>query len=327
MEIKLKEAVPAKSGLGAGLYSLGDFRHSLGCENKSQVPKTMENKYITGLDKYTPSIRSISDEKVREQKTAEVTKKRKELEARLGVNLDQDTEEGKNHWLNFTLDFDELQYLNRNNPYEELLMIVVEANAADRTFPIALNREDLGGDVLNAKDYYVVDNEKELSDSVSKKALYAKCIGRLSDWFTNDEIKLRNIASLVLPKTIPISHSTSKDYLFDKLSDHLDGKLYVDKRGYSQIKTLTEFIDYDNLPTKELDLKVTIDKALRLNIISKNTSTGEYYNRVIPDYRYGKTIEDVYAYFSNPENQDEFGLGKKTDKDFSLKHLITSKEI
>lgn len=327
MEIKAKEAKVQKSGIGAGLYNYGDFRHALGCENKSQVPKSEQNKYITGLDKYTPSIRSIVDEKEREKAIKELDKKRKELEARLGVTLDQDTTEGKDYWLNFTIDFDELEYLNKTNPYEELMMIVIRANAEDRSFPVALSKEQLGGDVINSKDYYVVDNEKELKDSVSKKVLYSKCVARLSDWFTTDETKLKNMAFLVLPRTIPITSKTDPGYLFTKLSDHLDGTLYEDKRGYSQIKTLTEFLEYDRLPTEELDLKVTVDKAIKYNIISKNTASGEYYNRVHSEYRYGKTLDDVYAYFKNTENQEELGINKKTDKEYSLKYLINQKEI
>ena len=325
MEIKLKEAKPAKSGIGAGLHTLGDYRHNLGNENKSQVPKH-ENRYITGLDEFSPSVKAIGDKKEREKKINELSKKREELEARLGVSLDQRTPEGKEFWLEFEINFDEIEYLNKTNPYDELMMIVLRENAFFRDFPVALTREDLGGDVLNAKDYYVVDNDKELEESVNKKLMFSRCVGKAEDWFNNDETKLRNVATLVLPRTIPIISSTPKQYVFGKIIDHLEGTLYEEMGENSKVKRLKDFLQIDAMSVADLDVKATVDKALKLNIISKNNSTGEYYNRAFTEYRYGKTIDEVYNYFKAPDNQREYGIGKKGDEEYSLKYLINQKE-
>lgn len=326
MEIKLKEPFVENKGVGEGYFNLGDFRHELGCTNKSQVPKTEEGFYITGLDKYTPSIRNIADKATREKKIIEVEKKREELESRLGTTLDQNSPEGKEYWMNFEIDFDEIKYLNSSRPFDELMITVINANTFAKDFPVASTKEDLGGDVINAKDYYIVDNSKELQESVSRKVIYSRCLGMLNEWYNKDEIKLKQMAILSLPSMIPVTKSTPKDYVFDKLSDLLEGKLHAEKRGFSQVKLMQDFLDNSSHTVEELDLRVTVEKSLRYNILSKN-SQGEYYNRIFPDYKYGKTIEDVYAYFREVANQEELGTDKKTDKQYSLKYLIKQKEI
>ena len=326
MEIKLKESKIETKGIGAGLHNLGAYRHALGNEFRSQVPK-IQGKYITGLDKYTPEVKGISDEKLRKQRINELDKLRASLEARLGVSLDQDTEEGKNFWADFEINFDEIGSLNKLNPMEELLSIVIKANVVFPDFPISISKEDLEGDVVNSKDYYIVDNEKELNQNVSKKKLYAQIAGKIQYWYDEDENKLRQICQIVLPRTISFTSSTNKDYLFDKLIDYIDGKINIPSSSQdSQISLLKQIKDLDNMSKEALDVKATVDLALRLNIISRSPSQGDYYNRALPDFRYGKTLEEVYSYFRSSENIEELGSGKTTDKEFSLKKLIYQKE-
>ena len=54
-EIKLREAVPNNIGPAKGLYHAGVTRFA-GVLHQSEIPMMENKKFITGLDKYDPSI-------------------------------------------------------------------------------------------------------------------------------------------------------------------------------------------------------------------------------------------------------------------------------
>lgn len=326
MEVKLKDAKVEKKGLGAGLYNIGADRSYLGNIYRSEVPMMENGKYITGLDKYSPTITSILDKEKRKEALKNALQLRERLEEQLGQSLDQDEPDGLMFWEKFIIDFDELGNLNERSPKELLLITVIKANAFAIDFPVAMTKESLDGDITAMKDYYVTDETKELAESVSKKVKMAECIKYVSAYYNDDITKLTNIASVVLPSTIAITKNTPKEYIFEKLYAHLDGSLYEGYSGINHNNILKDFLETVSLTPEELDLKVTISKSVRFNIIGINTK-GNYYNKAVTGSNIGKTLAELYEYYRNPENQEEYGFNSKSDKPYSLKAQIKNKEL
>ena len=142
--------------------------------------------------------------------------------------------------------------------------------------------------------------------------------------YETDPIKLNKVACCVLPATISITDITSKDYIYTKLDEYIDGQLSL-KDNTSIDKALNTFLEVFLLDKKELDLRTTLTKAVKYNIIAKN-SQNKWNNRASGTIL-GIELAEVYDYYRNPENQEEYGLDKKTDQVYSLKYQIKQKEL
>ncbi len=322
-EIKLREPVANNIGPAKGLYHAGVTRFP-GAVHQSEIPMMENRKFITGLDKYDPSVTSISDPTLRNKKIEELTKLRESLESRLGYSLDQDTQEGREFFESKIIDFNEIERLSPQDPEDKLLLTIIYANMFAKEFPVAKDKDQFGGDVLNTKEYYIANVEEELGTTVTKKLKKAKCVEYLSAMYETDPIKLNKVACCVLPATISITDITSKDYIYTKLDEYIDGQLSL-KDNTSIDKALNTFLEVFLLDKKELDLRTTLTKAVKYNIIAKN-SQNKWNNRASGTIL-GIELAEVYDYYRNPENQEEYGLDKKTDQVYSLKYQIKQKEL
>lgn len=312
--------IEAKINPKYGALPAGSTREP-GVLNVTAIPIRKNNKYETGLDEFSVVVRSISDTKLRAEKIAELNKKRAELEVKLGRSLDQTTPEGRETFEEMEIDFNNLP-ISRQDPYDELVLTILEANTAYSDFPIATNKDSLSG-TNTYKEYYLENSTKELETKVSREQKRDRMSAIFLDLFDNNESKLRDIAILMLPPSVNILKTTPKTYVYNAIKEYLyDG---IATSNYTSIEAVYAALkEIVALTDAELDMRVTVTKALRLNILTKNTS-GVYTNRAASSI-VGRELEELYDYYRNIENQAELGLGKKNDTVFSLKAQITNRE-
>jgi hypothetical protein len=289
------------------------------------VPKTEGNKYITGLDEYSPSIRSIEDEKERVKAIAEVTKRRKRLERATLLNLDQDTPEGNTYFADLTMDLANLDVLNPKDPRDEVIIAIINENMKSPDFPVASSLPELKNDPSETKEFYIVNESEELKDTLTITKLKQRALTYLLDMEEKDQGKLRMVARVLLPVSIPISNTTDIEYIYKKLSDYIENNLFPEGT-MSLEKSCSGFITACKKDKKELDLISTVSTAINYNIISKKIDNNRYYNRM-SGFEYGPTIEDIHTKLANPANQEELGIGLDTDNPYSLKAQIKKKEL
>lgn len=286
----------------------------------SDIPM-YNKKFITGLDKYSPSILKISNDKEREKEIDKRVKIRKELESRLGVSLDQDTPDGREFFSNYVIYFSDLDELDESNPSDKLLMYILSENYDDISFPVGKDKNSYYES--SHKDYHITNVNQDLNEVVSSKRLVIKAKALLNEMYDNDVKKMTNVAYACLPPKELWSFNDTPDKVFDTLDKHLNNELNKSAQ-ISHKSILEEFLRIVNLPKTELDYLVTIEKAIRLNILRTN-SKGYYYNAANPSITIG-TRDEVFDYYKQTVNQEEYGLGKNTDAVYSIKYQLNQKE-
>lgn len=318
MELEVKKLEP-KVNQRYGAIPSGGHRAE-GILNLSAIP-IRNGRFETGLDEFSVIVRSISDPKLRQSKVDELNKKRTELERKLGVNLDQTTEEGKTTYLELEIDFNNLP-ISSAEPEDDLILTIVEANTNYMDFPIAPNKASISG-TNPYKEFYIANHTQELQNKVTRDQKRDRISSIFLDLYDNNEVKLRDVAILMLPASVNILKSTPKEYVYNAVREYLqDG---IATSNYDSIESVYNTLkDIISLTDQELDLRVTVSKALRLNILTKNTS-GVYTNRAASSI-VGRELEDIYEYYRKIDNQAELGLGKKNDAVFSLKKQVTDRE-
>ena len=325
IEIVLKENKVIETGRYAGFYNSLDFRFPENYIGSHCIKNELNGKYETGLDKYSIFVKSCKTEKDRKEMIDKLDAKRKELELSTGINLDQDTEEGALFWRDYVIETESSSMIITDSPLDQLKFQVIKGNSMYAGFFIAYNEEDLESDMTGDKDFYIENIEYKEEVKASKKIQRSKIDATLLDLYLNDNKRMNDVAVMLLPNSLGISPVSNKDTVFNSIHKYLDGEYSMSKDESSTIKRYRDTQDVLNLSKKELDLIVTVTKAINYNIIVKN-SMGKYINVMQPERVYGTTKEEIIAFMKRPENQDDLGLGKDSDFSYSIKSSIKSKE-
>lgn len=295
---------------------------ALNTSHTSDIPM-YKGKFITGLDKWSPSILQIRNEDDRNLAIEAKLKIRKDLEATLGVSLDQDTPDGREFFSNFVIDFNAISELDDSIPEDKLLKIIIEENYNDPTFPIAKNKAAYEGDVIAAKDYHITNREQDLANTVSAKVMLNKAKAELTSLYEKDVKKMRNIALILLSSDLMYDSNMTNETVYDLLDKYLNNE-FNKTVGIPHKAVIENFFRIAGYDKKELDYNVTIEKAIKYYIIKQN-SKGSYYNEANSSITIGSR-DDVFAYYRDSANQAEYGLGKEDDLPTSIKAQIKQKE-
>lgn len=317
VEIKPKEANSDLSG-----YYRPDQRFP-GTVFYHAVPMTPAGKYITGLDGYSPSITKITDPKEKTKRLAELEAKRKRLESLTGLDLNQDSEAGKDYFETLLIDIASVEILNPRDPHDAIQLAIIQENLDNPEFPIARTKEVMELDQMEKKEFYIVDEVAELKQEVSSQKLKVKALAVLNELEESDRNKMFLVARILLPATIPVNEGSQADYVFKKLQEYIENKIFPE--GTMTIeKAAKEFIKVSDKSKTELDLLATIHTALAFNIIVRHFGDNKYYNKM-SGIKYGAQFEDIVTYLGDLNNQEELGLGKETDRPESIKAQIKNK--
>lgn len=283
-----------------------------GTTTKIEIP-FKDGKFWTGLDKYSPNVTNIADPEARQAKLDSVTELRKQLEAALNINLDQDTKEGREFFANYVINLraSDLEF-DMRRPKEvldrHLLSIYAKYYSNSK---IKLDKESAElGDGTGAADFYIENIEQELEKTVSVHKTKHKAISILNDVSNTNPNKLKRGMSYILPTSKMITENTNSDHVYGMACSYLDGN-----KEYSGTDNITAscetFINFFSQPNDEFEARVLVRKAIRYNILKKD-DRGRFYN-ISTQTPFGRTEEDCVNFTMSVQNQEEIGTGSKKD--------------
>lgn len=162
---------------------------------------------------------------------------------------------------------------------------------------------------------FVLHNDRE--EQEIKATLYEKV-----DTAIVDLNKLRStpkhllaVAKYILPSNTGIGENTSIAYA--KLRELINGDL-TDTRNSG----VNKFMQVLNMDKQELYATVDFRQAVKENIVRKNMK--QYYYNPLSQTVYGKNESEAIKFLLNPKNQDELGLGTKSDPNYSIRAQLKS---
>lgn len=172
---------------------------------------------------------------------------------------------------------------------------------------------EAANDYMQGYKFVVYDEEQEAENKATLYEKYDEAIIKLGK-LRKRKKKLLAVAKYILPSTTGIQSNVSKAYTL--LRDWIDGKFDNTSRREA-IDALIRTILMD-----EAELYVTVDfkEAYKRNII--RTDTEGYFINAASGTRLGKNQAEAITYLMNPKNQDELGMGKTSDKPYSIRYQL-----
>lgn len=265
--------------------------------NKSKLPGTFEilyvakgsdGRYLTGIDPDSLSINSISDNELKESKKEELSKIFDEMTKLLNVDL---SATNNDYWSKFQISLRDNLSLDLSNPKQRLQYYVLVASG------YAAPELGLVGspEYLNTK-YYVSRKEEEAKGRTVTLKEKDKAKAELLKLSENTN-RLTLVAKFLLGVQ-KIKEGMSPDIIYEELSKFIDNP--KEKRNVSL------FIDAATKGIESLQYKLTIDEAIRKNIIRVREG---YFQR--GNATYGKSLKESIEYLSKVENSGEFASLKE----------------
>lgn len=265
--------------------------------NRSKLPGTFEQVYpargfdgrfITGVDEDSITINTIQDPEVKAERKAEVRKLREELETLLNVDLSNKNEE---FWKKFKIVLRDNFTLNFSNPLDKLKYYVLIANGYAAPELGAVNNPDY----INTK-YYVSRKEEETKTRMVSRKTKDQASAKMLE-LSKDYDKLVLVGRYLLGAR-RIKQGMNEEVVYEEISNYIN-----DPKDKSNI---TRFIEATSKTVEELQYKLTVDEAIRLNIIKVREG---YFQR--GNATYGKSIKEVIEYLSSVEHANEFASLKE----------------
>lgn len=303
-------------GLKHNGYSI--FPHTA---QSSRVP-IINRRYNTGLDEKATSVYLIRDEKEKQSKIESIVKKRTELEQKLGRSLSLDDEDGIEFWDEYTYTIsDEPMQLDLGDPNDELKYIVIMANTSNNKVATSFSEAEVGG-----YWFYVENKEVERGLELKRTEVFDNSIAKYIELKNTDSILLREICKYLLRNANKEDYSlVDMKVVYKDLRDYIDGAFNKEKK--SKESFALEFLNAVDMDRMELMTRNIIDTALRYSIIRFDEGERKYYNKV-NGLRYGRTVEDIYKYLSDPRNEAELGDESPNAKDDSIyRQVLTNSKL
>jgi hypothetical protein len=251
-----------------------------------QPAKGPDGRWITGIDEYALSIKSISDPILREQRQEEVRGIREELERTTGYNLSATSD----FWNTYYIKIVEKLALNFDIPQDRIKYYVLLANGDAAPELEARNNPDF----IHTK-FYMHRSENEEGQKAVKSRERDKAIADLYTMYDNKS-KLVIIGKYVLGNKV--KETMSQDGVYNLMREAIQ----TDKEG----TVVRKFNEATSKTIEELQYKLIIDEAVTRHVIRIREG---YYQR--GNATYGKTLKDVVKFLSSPENANEFASIKE----------------
>jgi hypothetical protein len=254
--------------------------------NKSVLPNTFQmyqpyfhnGRWFTGLDEDSVELRKRPDYA---EKKEEVKELRESLEKVTGLDLKATS----SYWDNYRISFSGGLTLDLDNPEDRIRYHVLTANNFAAPNADLVNQPEYN----NAK-FYLSRTEEEESNKAKVKRSKNQAIAELT------KIEENKNRLLILAKFIfgnAISDDATMDSLYNLLSDYIND----DKKGAD----IRKFNDAVQMTTEQLQIKITIDEAIRFNVIRQRDGVYQRGNITL-----GKDTAEVLRFLSKVENSGEF---------------------
>ncbi len=221
--------------------------------------------------------------------------KQEYFENNLGVKFD--SPEGIKFLDNFSIEIDHTDCIIGDTPIDQFKKHLLTTSNG---FGLVKTGEVTGP--VDTTIFEFFDEEENTNKRVSKKQLLNEAIASLQDLWTNKRSQITLFAQYLLEINSGI---TNEIIAYDKLTDYITQEANASRF----LRALKEDVEH-------IDLVVTIKQAVAVAVI--RSVNGKYQNPVT-NTGYGRTIEEVVSFFSNPANQDELGTGAANDEAYTIK--------
>ncbi len=276
--IEIKQ-IPDESAAGVGLakYNMSKFPN---CYDSFQPALGLDGRWITGLDEDARLVNSITDPLAKAQKKDEIKERREELESLTGLDLSATS----TFWDTYFIKIGGRKILNFDNPKDRIEYYVLLANSY-----VIPDINDAGDPKYAGAKFYFSRSEQEENAKAVKAKDRNKCYALLEQMSENKP--RMNLVSRFIFGSL-IKPDASLDSLYNLLTNYIE----EDKKG----ERIRQFLKVTEKSTEELNLKVSVDEAVKFNVIRYRDS---YYQR--GNATYGKTLEEVVKYLGKVENTNE----------------------
>jgi len=233
------------------------------------------------------------------------------VEKHYGLSFEDPEHRGE--WLQIVLSYDHTinAYDLESNP-EHLLAVSVMKNMGQA----APNLEEASNPMANYKMVIYNDGDEEEMKATYLERLDTAIMDLQEMKKTKGQQQLIYTAKYILPQSAGIGNDPAKAYV--KLRSYLDGNMTSTKD-----EALVLFNSAINKGKDIIYTTVDFREAYKMNIIRKNNK-GQYYN-VMSTTVYGSTEEQAIEYLLNPKNQEELGMGKKADANYSIRQQLKNR--
>jgi hypothetical protein len=219
-------------------------------------------------------------------------------ENRLGVKFN--TPDGQEFLDNFSFEVTHNDFVLGASPRDEFIAHLIQAH---KGFGL-IKTGEISGPVDNTI-FEIFDESKNLENRVNKKQAINEAIALLQDLWTNK----RSLTVLYANYLLEVSSGVVNEITaYDRLSEYVT----TQDNAIRFVRALKEDIEH-------IDLVVTIKQAIDYAVI--RSVNGKYENAVTRTV-YGRNIDEILTFFSNPANQDELGTGTNGDESYTVKAQI-----
>ena len=217
------------------------------------------------------------------------------------LGLQFDSVDGQRFLDNFMLNIEHGEHILGNSPIDEFSKHLLVAH---KGFGIVKTSDDETGPV-DTTIFEFFDEEKNLTVRVNKKQAVNEAVATMQNLWDTKRSKLVLLAQYLLEVN---SGVTNEITAYDRISDYIQN-----------VDNAVRFLRASNEDIEHIDLVVTVKQAVNFAVI--RSVNGKFQNAVTQT-PYGRTIDEVVSFFSNPANQDELGTGTGNDEPYTIKHQL-----
>ena len=265
-------------------------------------------KYITGFDPNAFYLDNMDEKKKAKEKKA-IEDKIKEFDLKYPhfdvgnirvETLPDGSYKANQFYRDLEIEFPaEMTILNTEIPVDLIKIEIIKTNAKYNT------DFDVAPDLTTAQEsnrqykYYIVDADRDVEQSVTKKKELNKAITLLDTVSSEDKERFLLIIKFLLPANKGIS-TESEMRLYKRADDYINGIIDGEKVRDGE-NFYKNFIKACEIDRTELFNKVLIKYAIMSNVITFNGKTKDF-EFANTNQELGKTPEDIYRYLTTPKN-------------------------
>lgn len=240
-----------------------------------------------------------------ETKSGLTSQQKTKFENAFGVDFD--TPDGQEFLSNWRIKINHLTTpVDRLNIEHEFNLCILQANDGMGIVNMKGTQND---DELARLPFVLIDENNELADKVTRTMTRNQAISELNNLQVKNKEKLVKIAKYLFN----LNAEFTVEAAYVKLDEFITSKT---SNGETFLKTL-------KLDDEWIETTVLVKDSMNAGIIRRGED--QYYFNNASGVKLGRTIEEIVKFLSNPDNQDQLGIGSKNDQPYSLKSQLKNK--
>ncbi len=297
---------PTVENMGLENYGYVVFPNTYQVESLASIEQHGKQIYLTGLNEFAPSVKSIKDEAKRNAVIKEIREVVSLLERERAFNEVKSSDE--NFWekvktyksdnrevfsnITVRLGNDELILYPETNLDHLLIVKAIEGGG------FGLVAQSYDDAIKFRKKWYLDRHIDTVASKISIKKLTNKAVSKLDELSNEEPRMLFYIAKCIDKNSVQYTNRTLNDTIYDNLDRYIKGVSFEgDARRAAQT-----FLDLTEISKEDLKLKAIIRDAIFYKFIASK-SDGVLYE-VSKSVVLGRNSAEVLEYLKNPTNDD-----------------------